>query len=82
MLRGRRRDWAGSLKPPESPFCPAHGVEPLLPSLACSNSCLWGDGDPKADDIGEAWIDVIRSVKAMEKLIQITVTSYALKAVN
>lgn len=68
--------------PPETPFCPARSVELLLPLLFCSKRPVLDDGDPKAHYIGEVWICAIRTVKAMEKLIQISVISDALKAAN
>lgn len=67
---------------PETPCCLAHSVELLLPPPFCSKLSLLDDGDLKANYFGGAWIDVIWSVKAMEKLIQRSVISYALKAVN
>lgn len=54
----------------------------VLPPPSCSKLALVDGGKPRANYIGEAWIDVIWSVKAMGKLIQISVISYALKAVN
>lgn len=54
----------------------------LLPLLFCSKRPLLDDGDPEANYIGAAWVCAIQTLKAMEKLIQISVISDALKAAN
>lgn len=65
MLHGRGREGSGlDLKCfPKVPFGAASATGVLQQTFSLD------DDDPKANGTGKAWIDVVQSIKAVEKLI-------------